>query len=224
MGKLSAPILALLVGKAGDLLGPDGNPAAELSAIAKQPLSGPATITALGIAGDEQADRIHHGGPDMALHHYPFDHYPFWRDELGQHPLLRSAGAFGENIATTGLTESTVCLGDCFRLGTALIEVSKARQPCWKQAHRLGQPDMVARIVATRRSGWYYRVREPGVVLAGDVMTLVDRPLPAWPLDRLFGLLIAGDHKRDPRPLAELVDEELLAADWRERAKALLGE
>ena len=82
---------------------------------------------------------------------------------------------------------------------------------------------MVARIVTTRRSGWYYRVLEPGVVDASDVMTLLERPRPSWPLDRLFGLLIAGDHKGDPSPLAELVDDELLAADWRERARELLG-
>ena len=159
----------------------------------------------------------------MALHHYPFDHYAAWRAELGEHPLLGRPGAFGENIATTGLTEANVCLGDRFRLGTALIEVSKARQPCWKQAQRLGQPDMVARIVTTRRCGWYYRVLEPGTAAAGERLTLIDRPRPHWPLTRLFGLLIAGDHKRDPGALRELVDDALLAADWRARAKELQG-
>ena len=213
-----APIIALLAGKVAPLRASD-----EPSAIAKQPLTGPVTITPLGITGDEQADRIHHGGPDMALHQYPFDHYAAWRAELGEHPLLGRPGAFGENISTTGLTEASVCLGDRFRLGTALIEVSKARQPCWKQANHLGQPDMVARIVTTRRSGWYTRVLEPGTAAAGDLLTLIDRPRPNWPLTRLFGLLIAGDHKRDPGPLQELVDEALLAADWRERARKLLG-
>lgn len=224
MPKRSTPILALLAGKAIAFSGPDEPGAApELTAIVKQPLTGSVIITPLGIAGDEQGDRLNHGGPDMALHHYPFDHYRAWRTELGKNPLLDTPGAFGENISTTGLTERTVCLGDRFSLGTAVVEVSKARQPCWKQAKRLGQPDMVARIVTTRRSGWYYRVLEPGVVDASDVMTLLERPRPSWPLDRLFGLLIAGDHKGDPSPLAELVDDELLAADWRERARELLG-
>ena len=224
MSRKSTPILALLAGKAIAFNGPDEPGAApELTAIAKQPLIGPVFITPLGIAGDEQGDRLNHGGPDMALHHYPLDHYRYWRETLGKHPLLAAPGAFGENISTTGLTESTVCLGDRFALGTALVEVSKARQPCWKQALRLGQPDMVSRIVSTRRSGWYYRVLEPGVVTAGDEMTLVERQRPSWPLTRLFGLLIAGDHKRDPSPLAELVDDPLLAVDWRERARELLG-
>ena len=214
----SIPIIALLAGKAAPLRGPD-----EPSAIAKRPLSGPVVITALGIAGDEQADRIHHGGPDMALHHYAFDHYAPWRSELGEHPLLAAPGAFGENIATTTLTEEIVCLGDRFRLGTALVEVSKARQPCWKQGHRLNPPDMVARIVGTRRCGWYYRVLEPGTAAAGDAMTLIDRPLPTWPIARLFGLIIAGDRKRDAASLRELADEPLLAADWRVRARDLQG-
>jgi len=222
--KRSTPILALLAGKAIVFRGPDEPGAApELSAIVKQPLLGSVIITPLGIAGDEQGDRLNHGGPDMALHHYPYDHYRAWRTELGKNPLLNAPGAFGENISTTGLTERTVFLGDRFSLGTAVVEVSKARQPCWKQANRLGQPDMVSRIVATRRPGWYYRVLEPGVVDAGDGMTLLERPRPTWPLDRLFGLLIAGDHKRDPSPLAELVDDQLLAVDWRERARELLG-
>ena len=223
MTQHSAPILALLAGHAVPfrVLGEPGVPP-EFSAIAKQPLSGPVTITPLGIDGDQQADRIHHGGADMALHHYPFDHYAAWRTELGAHPLLACPGAFGENIATLGLTEHTVCLGDRFRLGSALIEVSKARQPCWKQAHRLDQSDMVARIVQTRRSGWYYRVLDPGIACAQDVLSLTERPLPGWPLARLFGLLIAGDHKRDPSALRELVEEPLLAADWRGRARELL--
>ncbi len=218
MTDLSVPIIAVLAGKIASLRGPD-----EPSAIAKSPLTGPVAITPHGISSDEQADRIHHGGPHMALHHYAFDHYPVWRAELGDHPLLGQPGAFGENISTTGLTEQNVCLGDRFRLGTALIEVSKARQPCWKQSHRLNQPDMVARIVASRRCGWYYRVLEAGVVCAGDPMTLVDRPLPSWPMARLFGLLIAGDHKTDRAGLRELADEPLLAADWRGRARDLQG-
>ena len=214
----SVPTIALLAGKVAPFRGPD-----EPSAIVKQPLSGPVTITPRGIAGDEQADRVHHGGPDMAIHHYAFDHYAYWRGQLGEHPLLGQPGAFGENISTTGLAESTVFLGDRFRLGTALIEVSQGRQPCWKQGHRLGHPEMPAQIVQTRRCGWYYRVLEPGTATAGDPLTLIERQRPDWPVDRLFGMLIAGDHKRDPGPLRELADEPLLGRDWRTRARELLG-
>jgi MOSC domain-containing protein YiiM len=215
----TTPTLALLTGKIAPFRGP-----AETSAIAKLPEPGPVAITPLGFAGDEQADPIHHGGADKAIHHYPFDHYPHWRALLGDIPLLATPGAFGENIATTGLTEENVCLGDQFRLGTALLEVSHGRQPCWKLGHRLGRPDLAAQVVETRYSGWYYRVLEPGVATAGDQLELLDRQRPQWPVARLFGVLIAGGHKREPTLLSELAAEELLAEAWRWRARELLGE
>ncbi len=99
-----------------------------------------------------------HGGPDKAVHHYPADHYPFWRSELAGHPLLVAPGAFGENISTLGLVEADICIGDRFRLGSALVEVSQGRQPCWKLDHRFGNAAMTAQVVATRRwSRWAMR-------------------------------------------------------------------
>ena len=109
----------------------------EASAIAKAPLAGPVKIGFLGLEGDEQADRRVHGGPDKALHHYPHDHYARWREGRDGEPLLAAPGAFGENVATLGLTEEQVCIGDRFRLGSALVEISQGRQPCWKQGERL---------------------------------------------------------------------------------------
>jgi len=193
----------------------------EPSAIAKYPLSGPVEIGPEGILGDAQADRKHHGGPDKALHHYPFDHYPTWAEDLGAHPLLATPGAFGENISTTGLTESTVLLGDRFRLGTALIEVSHGRQPCWKLGHRFDHAPMAAKIVKNRRSGWYYRVLEPGTAQTEDRLTLVERGLPDWPIDRLFHVLIGGGHKSDPAALPHLAALPVLAQAWRDRAAEL---
>ena len=105
---------------------------AELSAFAKRPRDGALQVLAEGLASDEQADRRVHGGPEMALHLYPLDHHGFWREKLGDHPLLTEPGAFGSNLAISGLTEAMVHIGDRFTLGTALIEVSQPRQPCWK--------------------------------------------------------------------------------------------
>lgn len=159
------------------------------SAIDKRPLDGEARIGELGLAGDEQGDPRVHGGPDKAIHHYAFDHYRAWRDELGALPLLRAPGAFGENISTRGLGEDAVCIGDRFRLGTALVEVSQGRQPCWKLDDRFGVPDMARRVQASGRTGWYYRVLQPGVARAGDAMRLEARPHPEWTLQRLGRLL-----------------------------------
>jgi MOSC domain-containing protein YiiM len=159
------------------------------SAIDKRPLRGRVAIGELGIAGDEQGDPRVHGGPDKAIHHYAFDHYAAWRGELGPLPLLQAPGAFGENLSTRGLDETGVCLGDRFRLGSALLEVSQGRQPCWKLNDRFGVPDMALRVQDSGRSGWYYRVLRPGHATAGDALALVERPHPDWPLQRLAMLL-----------------------------------
>lgn len=212
------PVEVLLAGKVAPFRDQD-----EPSAIAKQPLAGPVAITRLGLAGDEQADRVHHGGPDKAIHLYPRDHYAFWQGVLPGHPLLAAAGAFGENISTTGLVEDGVCIGDRFRLGMALVEVSQGRQPCWKLDHRFGQPGVLARVISTGRSGWYFRVIEEGRAAAGHRLELVARPLPDWSVARTFALLIGGQGKQDPAALRALAAMPLLAEPWRRRAADLLG-
>ncbi|MCK9543161.1 MAG: MOSC domain-containing protein [Novosphingobium sp.] len=194
----------------------------EPSAIAKRPVAGNVRVRRLGLDGDAQADLAVHGGVDKALHYYPQDHYAWWRGEIGEHPLLDRPGAFGENIAATGLTENDVCVGDRFRLGTALVEVSQGRQPCWKLDHRFGGLKINAAMVRSRRCGWYYRVIEEGQVGAGEGLSLVERPFPAWSVARVFGLLIAGDHKRDAAGLAALGDVAALSASWKRRREALL--
>jgi MOSC domain-containing protein YiiM len=209
------PILALLAGSVRPLAGGEG------SAIAKAAIEGPVRITFLGLEGDQQADHRFHGGPDKALHHYPLDHYVHWASKAVDHPLLNAPGAFGENISTFGLREHEVCIGDRFRLGSALVEISQGRQPCWKQAARMEWSTLPAMMVRERRSGWYYRVIEEGQAEAGEVLTLVDRPLPDWSVARVFGVIIAGDHKHDPSALQELAGMELLFFGWRERAAEL---
>lgn len=179
-----ATVEAVLTGRAVDYTRPGSR-----SAIAKQPVTGPVAIGPEGLAGDEQGDRRVHGGPDKAIHHYPRDHYATWQDEVGAHLLLQAPGAFGENISTTGVTEADLCLGDRLQLGTALVEVSQARQPCWKLSDRFGVADMARRVQDSGRNGWYYRVLEPGTVQAGDALMLLDRPHPQWPLPRLAELL-----------------------------------
>ena len=211
-------IEAVLVGKAR-VFGARG----EASAIAKAAVAGRLRVAFLGIAGDEQADLSVHGGPDKAIHHYPRDHYSFWDGALGGHALLGAPGAFGENISTAGLVEGDACIGDRFRLGSALVEISQGRQPCWKLGHRFGVATVPATVVKTRRSGWYYRVLEEGEVAAGDTLTLVERPRPDWPVERAFGLLVAGGGKREPAALAELAAMDVLATSWRTRAAKLLG-
>lgn len=214
----STPIAAVLCGKVQPFRG-----AGEPSAIAKFAVCGPVAVGPLGLAGDEQADLAVHGGADKAIHHYPRDHYDWWRGKLGDHPLLAAAGAFGENISTLGLTEADVCLGDRFRLGTTLVEVSQGRQPCWKLGHRFARAEVTAMVVTSRRSGWYYRVLESGHVAAGDRLELLERPLPQWTVEHMFGLLIGGMGKDDRAALRDLAKLDVLAVPWRKRARDLVG-
>jgi len=159
------------------------------SGIDKHPLNGSIYISELGLSGDEQGDPRVHGGPDKAVHHYPFEHYADWRKQLGRLPLLQAPGAFGENISTLGLDEAGVCIGDTFALGEAQLEVSQGRQPCWKLNDRFEVPDMARRVQSTGRTGWYYRVLQAGTATVGDMMQLTSRPHPDWTLRRLGTLL-----------------------------------
>ena len=160
------------------------------SAIAKTPVRGPVHVGPLGLEGDEQGDPKVHGGLDKAVHQYAQEHYVPWRTELGALPVLAAPGAFGENIASTGMTEHSLCLGDQVRVGSSvLLEVSQSRQPCWKLNDRFGVPTMARRMQDSGRTGWYYRVLQPGHLQAGDALVLVARPWPEWTLARIIDVL-----------------------------------
>ncbi len=183
------------------------------SAIAKTPVKAAVAVTFEGLAGDEQGDRRVHGGPDKAIHHYPRDHYADWRSEIGAREVLAGPGAFGENISTQGLTEADICLGDRLRLGTALVEVTQSRQPCWKLNDRFGVADMARRVQDSGRTGWYYRVLAEGTVTAGDSLILVERRHGDWPLTRLTDLLY---RRKLERTLIEQALTLPLVPRWRE--------
>ncbi len=192
-----------------------------LSAIVKKPVIGRRTISFLGIEGDEQADPSVHGGPDKAIHHYPTDHYAYWQRHYGNLPTLRDAGAFGENIAVYGIDEHEASIGDVYRLGTALVEISQGRQPCWKQAERIGKSSVVKDMLETTRCGWYYRVLEEGSVEAGDRLVLINRPLPQLRVARVIRLLVGGKHATDPAAVRALAGFVVLSESWRKLAHDL---
>ena len=183
-----------------------------VSAIDKRERVDPVRVGLEGLDGDEQGDRRAHGGPDKAVHLYSHEHYAHWIDELGSLPVLGKPGAFGENLHVEGLLEGDVCLADTVRVGGAVLQVSQARQPCWKLNHRFGVPDMARRVQQQARTGWYCRVLESGELRAGDSIELVERPYPEWPLDRLLRLLYrSGPNEADLEPALQLP----LVPSWR---------
>ncbi|MDX2185497.1 MAG: MOSC domain-containing protein [Opitutaceae bacterium] len=143
----------------------------------KTPVDGPVHAGPTGLVGDGQADTRVHGGPDKAINVYPLDHYAVWERELG---VAFGFGAFGENFTTEGGVETEICIGDTFRIGTAVVQVSQPRQPCWKLARRWRIQELAALVEQTGRTGWYFRVLQSGEVSAPGEFELIERPFPTW--------------------------------------------
>lgn len=182
------------------------------TAIYKRPVAGSVTASELGIAGDGQADTKHHGGVDKAVLAYSADHWPYWSKELAH--LEWQGGAFGENLTLTGVDESSVCIGDIWRIGTVLFEVSQPRQPCWKLSRRWRVDDLARRVTQNGKSGWYLRVRQPGMIAAGQALELQSRPCPSWTITRAQRVMYF--EKQDLAAAQELAAVPALAEAWRE--------
>ena len=165
-----------------------------------------------GFADDEQADLSVHGGLEKAVHHYAADHYCKWRSELGEPAVGFAPGGFGENISTEGITEADICIGDVLALGSAIVEVSQGRQPCWKLNAHTGVPSMAALFQKTVRTGWYYRVLEAGEVRIGDTIRRLECPNPGWSVERVTRARL--DPRLDPQLAATLADLPRLASGW----------
>jgi MOSC domain-containing protein YiiM len=178
----------------------------------KEAMQGPRWLALTNLAGDGQADLVNHGGPDKAVLVYAALHYPGWREQFDRLDLPH--GAFGENFTIDGPTEDTVSIGDVYRLGTALVQVSQPRQPCWKLARRWRIKELPALVERTGRTGWYLRVLEEGEVEPGQPLTLQERPHPDWTVSRASRTM--RSRTRDRAAASELAGIEDLAASWRD--------
>lgn len=178
----------------------------------KSPVDHPVDVGLLGIAGDEVADHVNHGGPDKAILCYSSDNWPNWADDTPD--LNTFGGAFGENLTLSGMTETDVCIGDQWVCEDVVLEVSQPRQPCWKLGRRHRMSDLPKRVVKTGRSGWYVRVIHGGQLATGQQLNLSTRPHPTWPVARANQMLY--DKQRELSELRELAAIPQLAAAWRE--------
>ncbi|MDB6172876.1 MAG: molybdenum cofactor biosysynthesis protein [Chthoniobacteraceae bacterium] len=138
-----------------------------LTGIYKEPVSGSVHLGPLNLEGDGQADLTVHGGKDQAVYAYPVEHYEFWQHQLGREPFAH--GMFGENLTASGLLETEVCIGDSFKIGTAVLQVTMPRLPCFKFAHKIGRP-ILKEFLHSGRSGFYLRVLKEGILQAGDAI------------------------------------------------------
>ncbi|HWH35944.1 MAG TPA: MOSC domain-containing protein [Acidimicrobiales bacterium] len=148
-----------------------GRPAT--TGIWKEPVPGPVVVEGVNLAGDDQADRRVHGGPDKAVYAYAGEDYAYWSAELGR---ALAPGTFGENLTLAGVDLTGAVVGDRWLVGTAVLEVCQPRTPCWKLGLRMGNDKFPARFNQAGRPGAYLRIARPGEVSPGDEVVHFHRP------------------------------------------------
>lgn len=180
--------------------------------IFKEPVSSRVMVHALNVQGDGQADRKVHGGRDMAVYAYPFEHYKFWEETLGRSEF--PFGQFGENLTVEGLSEETVRVGDVFRVGGALLQVTQPRIPCYKLALRMGEgTDFPKRFQDSGKLGFYLRVIEEGEIGAGDAIDRVATDGRSVTIAEFISIYLHGIH--DPGSLRRVLASRDLGDAWR---------
>lgn len=176
------------------------------TAISKTSVPGPIPVRGVNLAGDDQADRTVHGGPDKAVYAYSAEDYAWWENELGRTFL---PGTFGDNLTTLDVDLGAVSIGERWRVGTALLEVASPRVPCYKLAYVLDDEKFVKRFARELRLGAYFRIIEEGTIEAGAALTLIARPQPA-PTLRDIGTIVFFERSR----ASELLEVPALGADF----------
>lgn len=197
-------------------LPPEGHP----SGILKHSVAGPVMLGQLGLDGDMQADRRVHGGPDKALHHYPAEHYAALRARYPDCAALFQPGSIGENVSTTGWTEDNVCVGDIFRIGSARVQVTQPRSPCWKINARYTLEDALQFVAERGLTGWYCRVIEEGAICAGDPFELLERNADPVTLRRLWQ--VTRSHRPSAEELSRLAWTPGLSGGWADKLRGRL--
>lgn len=178
------------------------------TAIWKRPVTGRVAVRGVNLVGDDQADRSVHGGIDKAVYSYAREDYEWWGTELRTEALR--PGTFGENLTVSGLDLNAAEVGERWRVGSTLLEVSEPRFPCFKLGIRMRDPRFLKRFAVARRPGTYLRVVEAGDVGAGDRIEVIDRPGHGITIG-LFAEAYLGDRGR----LVELLAADALSPMWR---------
>jgi MOSC domain-containing protein YiiM len=152
--------------------------------IFKEPVQGRVMLRTLNLDGDGQADLRVHGGPDQAAYVYPVEHYDYWKEQLGRDDL--DYGQFGENFTTSGLLENEVRIGDVFRFGKVIVQVTTPREPCGKLDMKMDDPHFKKKFRASGRSGFYLRVLQEGEVGAGDEIEFIESDPKQMTVEEMF--------------------------------------
>src|SRR3954462_15873918 len=188
------------------------------TAIWKAPVQGRRMVRRLNIDGDGQGDLAGHGGERRAVFVYQMDSYRYWESQLGRYDFVY--GQFGENFTVDGLADAEVCIGDRYKIGTALFEVTQPRVTCYRLGIRMNEPQMAALLVKHGRPGFYFRVLEEGEVEAGDEITLVAVGPERMNISEIDALLYKPGRSQDQ--LQQALRIPALSVGWRKSFEALL--
>jgi MOSC domain-containing protein YiiM len=188
---------------------------ARTTAIWKLPVSGRVAVRGVNLAGDDQADRRAHGGPDKAVYAYAREDYAWWERQLDR---TLDPGMFGENLTTEGIDLTDALVGERWRVGSAVLQVTSPRVPCWKLGARMGDPRFPARFAAAGRPGAYLAILEQGALGAGDRIQVIHRPGHGVTVG-----LVAASYHRDHRLAASILAAPELAEAWRHWAEHQIG-
>src|SRR6266581_36278 len=186
----------------------------------KHPVAGRRMARRLNVDGDGQGDLAGHGGEHRAVFVYQIESYRYWQDQLGRDDF--SYGQFGENLTVSGLADDQVCIGDRYRIGGAVFEVTQPRVTCYRVGIRMNDPRIPALLVSHRRPGFYFRVLQEGEVQAGDeIITLASGP-EQMTVTEVDALLYLPGHPR--QQLLRALRIPALSPGWQASFRALLEE
>lgn len=180
------------------------------SAIWKFPVNGRVIVRGVNLQGDDQADRGAHGGPDKAVYAYAVEDERWWESQIGR---AITYGQFGENLTTEGIDVTNAIVGERWEVGSAVLEVSEPRVPCWRLGVRMGDKNFPRQFMKAGRPGTYLRIIDEGDIGAGDKIRIIGRPehqLSIGDVFRIFG--------RDRHEAARFLSVPQLSGAWKEWA------
>ncbi len=187
----------------------------EQTGIFKYPTEAPLYLSKNDVKGDTVIDRVHHAGINKACYLFSADYYPYWKN---LYPKLKwDWGMFGENLTVQGLDEDEMRIGNVYRLGSALIQVSQPREPCYKLGIRFGTQEILRQFIAHNHPGTYVKILEEGTVTTGDSLALVKESENTLTVKNFYELLFTRE--KDKELLALFMDNDAVPQYKKDRFK-----
>lgn len=206
-------IINLAVGKPKEY---NWNDKKELSGIGKSTVQA-FEVERTGIIGDDVANHKFHGGPDRVVCLYPFEHYAYWEEEFQKKLILP---AFGENLTATGMTEEQVCIGDIYKIGDTILQITQGRVPCVTISNYNEEKQFLKKVIETNLTGYFFRVLEKGTIMFDSEVTLLEKH--SKEISVSFATQLLFHQKQDKVSIEKILTVDALSEEWKNRFLKLL--